>query len=52
MTPIANAHTLGTNGPQWFEEGNCKIQDFHRVGHPGKPGLKNTRTPTPSRRTS
>lgn len=28
MTNTANTHQLGANGPQWFEEGNCRIQDF------------------------
>jgi ectoine hydroxylase-related dioxygenase (phytanoyl-CoA dioxygenase family) len=28
MTSTANTHKLGANGPQWFEEGSCRIQDF------------------------
>ncbi|MGY3320817.1 phytanoyl-CoA dioxygenase family protein [Arthrobacter sp. TE12232] len=28
MTTAAKTHTLGANGPQWFDEGICKLDDF------------------------
>ena len=28
MTTTANSHKLGANGPQWFNEGTCKLEDF------------------------
>ena len=31
MTTTANTHTLGGNGPQWFDENNCKLEDFVAV---------------------
>ena len=31
MTTTANTHTRGANGPQWFDENNCKLEDFVAV---------------------
>jgi ectoine hydroxylase-related dioxygenase (phytanoyl-CoA dioxygenase family) len=28
MTTTTASHALGANGPQWFDEGSCKLQDF------------------------